>query len=108
MADTTESQIRKALSACAEKRMSLDEFRAWFVPLSASIENSEEPDAVELAHQVDGILAEASSGSWTEDELFEELTSPFVAPSFAESVVGDPSPFPIPQSSTVNLYDAAA
>ncbi len=53
--------------------MSLDAFRAWFVPLSANMEQSGEPQAIELAHRLDGILAEASSGGWTENELLEEL-----------------------------------
>jgi len=85
MAETIENQIRKALSECAEGRMSLDDFRARFVPLSANIESSQEPEAAELAHRIDGILAEASSGGWTEEELLEELTGPFVAHSFAGS-----------------------
>jgi hypothetical protein len=73
MTDTIENQIRKALWECANGRTSLDVFRAWFVPLSGNIEQSGEPQAVELAHHLDGILAEASSGSWTENELLEEL-----------------------------------
>jgi hypothetical protein len=73
MTDTIENQIRKARWECAKGRMSLDAFRAWFVPLSWNIEESAEPQAIELAHHIDGILAEASSGGWTEDELLEEL-----------------------------------
>jgi len=107
MTDTIENQIRKALWECAKGRMSLDAFRAWFVPLSWNIEESAEPQAIELAHHIDGILAEASSGAWTENELLEELISPFVAIPFAQSVVGDPSPFPISQSSAANVYEAA-
>lgn len=108
MPDTVENQIRKALWECAYGHMSLDAFRACFVPLSWNIEESGEPLAIALAHDLDGILAEASSGGWTEDELLEELRSPFVANALAESVVGDPSPFPIPQSSTTNFNDVAA
>jgi hypothetical protein len=85
MTDTIENQIRKALSECADGRMSLDDFRAWFVPLSANIESSQEPEAAELAHRIDGILAEASSGGWIEDELFEELTALSAAVQFAAS-----------------------
>jgi hypothetical protein len=73
MTDTIENQIRRALWECAKERMSLGEFRAWFVPLSANIEQSGEPHAMELAHHIDGMLAEASSGGWTEIELLEEL-----------------------------------
>jgi hypothetical protein len=73
MADTIEIQIRKALFECAKGRISVDAFRAWFVPVSGNIEESGEPQAVELAHHLDGILAEASSGGWPENELLEEL-----------------------------------
>ena len=79
MAEHLENQIRKALGECANGRMSLDEFRARFVPLSSNIEESGEPQAIELAHHIDGILAEASSAGWSEDELHEELASRFVA-----------------------------
>jgi hypothetical protein len=71
--------------------MSLDAFRAWFVPLSWNIEESGEPQAIQLAHHVFGILAEASSAGWTDEELHEELASPSVAIPFAESISGDPS-----------------
>jgi len=107
MSESVETQIRRALWECAKRRKSLDEFRAWFVPLSWNIEESKDAQAIKLAHHIDGILAEASSGGWTEDQLQEQLTSPFVATSFAESVVGDPSPFPIPQSSVASAYEAA-
>jgi hypothetical protein len=100
MDDHLENQIRKSLWECANGSMSLDDFRSWFVPLSWNIEESREPQAIELAHRIDGILAEASSAGWTEDELLEELTSPFSANP--HHVVGDPSPFQIPQSSAVN------
>lgn len=72
MTDTIENQIRKALWECPKGRMSLDAFRAWFVPLSSNIEQSGEPRAIELAHHVDGVLAEASSGGWTENELLNQ------------------------------------
>jgi len=77
--------------------MSLDEFRAWFVPISWNIEESNEPQAIELAHRLDSVLAEASSGAWTEEQLHEELAGPFVADSFAQDVVGDSSRFSVPQ-----------
>src|ERR1700733_1170233 len=73
MTETIENQIRTALWECANGRRSLDAFRAWFVPVSSNIEQSGEPPAIGLAHHIDGVLAEASSGGWTEDELLEEL-----------------------------------
>jgi hypothetical protein len=56
-------QILVELRKCVDQRLSMDEFRAWFVPLSLEIERSGEPRAIELAHYIDGILAEASSGN---------------------------------------------
>ena len=102
MADNLEEQIRNALWECAQHRMSLDDFRAWFVPLSCDIEGSGEPQAVELAHQIDGILAEASSAGWSEEEISEELARPFVSRPLAENVFGDPRSFPVSQASVSN------
>jgi hypothetical protein len=83
MNDSIEAKIRRALLECSERRLSLDEFRAWFVPLSWNIEESGDPQAMELAHQIDGILAEASSGGWTEEQLCEQLTSSVLAKSIS-------------------------
>jgi hypothetical protein len=97
MYESIETQIRKSLWELAMSQMSLDGFRDWFVPISWNIEKTREPEAIELAHYIDGVLAEASSGAWTEDELREELARPFEAELSALDVVGDPSPFPISQ-----------
>jgi hypothetical protein len=66
-------QILGELRKCVDRRLSMDEFRAWFVPLSLEIERSGQPPAIELAHRLDGILAEASSANWSEDDLRQEL-----------------------------------
>jgi len=94
-----ENQIRKALWEYASNRVSLDEFRSRFVPISWDIEKSQDAAAIKLAHHIDGILAEASTAGWTEEELHEELRGSVAAMPFAEDVVGDPSPFSIPQCS---------
>ena len=107
MSETIENQIRQKLWSYANEKVSLDEFRAWFVPLSWNIEDSREPQAIQLAHQIDGILAEASSADWTEADIYEELSRPFLVSAFAQNVFGDPSPFPIPQSSAINVCVAA-
>ena len=52
---------------------SLDSFREWFVPISIRVEQSGNRRAIELAYEIDGILAEASSAGWSEAELREEL-----------------------------------
>jgi hypothetical protein len=74
---------------------SLDHFLGWFVPISCNIGHSGDREAIELAQRIDGVFPEASSAQCTEEEIREELRRPFVAPSFAENVVGDPSSFPI-------------
>lgn len=74
-----ESQVRKTLWEYLSRRTSLDEFRASFVPISLDIEKSGDAQAMQLAHHIDGLLAEASSASWTEEELCEELAGSFAA-----------------------------
>jgi hypothetical protein len=66
-------QILVELRKCVDRRMSMDEFRAWFVPLSMEIEQSGQPRAIELAHCIDGILAEASSADWGDDDRRQEM-----------------------------------
>ena len=65
--------ILMELRKCADQSLSLDAFREWFVPLSMDIEQSGQPEAIELAHHVDGILAEASSAQWTDEDLRQEM-----------------------------------
>jgi hypothetical protein len=87
--------------------MSVDEFRSWFVPISWNIEQSNEPRAIELVYHVDGVLAEASSEAWTEEQLHEELAGPFVADPSAQEIVGDPSPFQISQYAAPSVTNTA-
>jgi hypothetical protein len=72
MADFT-AQILGQLQDCADRRLSLDDFRAWFVPRSLAIEESGQAEAIELAHRLDGILAEASAAGWSEADLCQEI-----------------------------------
>jgi hypothetical protein len=83
MSETVDSQIRQALWKYAEGKISLDDFRAWFVPISWNIEESHEPQAIQLTHQIDGILAEASSADWSESDIYEELSRLFLASPLA-------------------------
>ena len=64
-----ENQIRRELWRYANRQISFDDFLEWFVPISCGIEESGEADAVELAHQIDGILAEASSAGWSGEDI---------------------------------------
>jgi hypothetical protein len=107
MSATIENQIRQELWKYAQGKLSLDEFRAWFVSVSWNIEHSHEPQAIQLAHQIDGILAEASSADWGDADIYEELSRPFLASPFAQNVFGDSSPFSVSQSSVSNVCVAA-
>lgn len=78
MNESIEDQIRKSLRELEMGHLSLDGFREWFVPISWNIERVGSFEAVELAHHIDGVLAEASSGNWTDTALREELVRPFV------------------------------
>jgi hypothetical protein len=80
MARQFENQIREALGRVANNHLSLDDFRNWFVPVSWNIEGSGEPEAIDLAHRIDGVLAEASAVGWSEQDIREELSTLF-APS---------------------------
>jgi hypothetical protein len=66
-------QICRQIERCISGQTSLDEFRAWFVPISWNIEDCGEPDTIQLAFRIDGILSEASSGQWTDHDIVEEL-----------------------------------
>jgi hypothetical protein len=81
VAEPLEIQIANRVSRCGEGRCSLEDFREWFVPISIDIESAGNEDAIALAHEIDGILAESSSAGWTEADIVEELArvvSPFV------------------------------
>jgi len=77
MAQQFENQIRDALGRVANNHLSLDDFQEWFVPVSWNIEGSGEPGAIELAHRIDALLAEASAAGWSESDLREELSTLF-------------------------------
>jgi hypothetical protein len=107
-----ESQIREKLLGYAVRMISFDDFLEWFVPVSCGIEQNGDCDAKDLAHHIDGILAEASSAGWSPEDIHAELSRPFVVSPFAENVVGDPSPFPVSRSSAtssaINVVAVAA
>ncbi len=92
MTEHLEMKILEALWKLGHRQSSLDDFRGWFVPVSCNFEpSSKHPLATDWVHWIDGVLAEASSGGWSEEEILQELTAPFV-PKFAENSVGDPRP----------------
>jgi hypothetical protein len=52
-----------------------DEFSVWFYGVSRKAEVNYSGVALDLIHEVEGIFAEASSGSWSHEGLVEELES---------------------------------
>lgn len=106
MVQELENQIRRALSDCASGKLSLDEFRKWFVPVSWNIEESNDAATIDLAHRIDGILAEASSANWSDYDLREELSKPFAclgSTPYAENRYGDSSSLPMPLSNATDV-----
>jgi len=71
------TQVLVEVRKCADQSISIDAFREWFVPLSLDIEQSGQPDAIELVHHIDGILAEASSAHWSDEDLRQEMADIF-------------------------------
>jgi hypothetical protein len=75
MALTVKPQIQRAVLAYLGARISLDEFRERFVPLSLNVERSKDLSAIQLAHRLDGVLGEASSAGWGEKDIRQELAN---------------------------------
>jgi len=73
MPSLMKDQIRSRIARCVSGQDSLDLFREWFVPVSWDIEQTGDAEAIALAYRVDGLLGEASSAGWTDEQLREEL-----------------------------------
>jgi len=52
---------------------SLEEFERWFYDLAFDIERRKTGRGVDLVHEIEGILAEASSAAWSRSDLNAEL-----------------------------------
>jgi hypothetical protein len=52
-----ENQIREALAHYAHRDMTFDEFLQWFVPIACNLDPTEDAEAIELVHRIDGLLA---------------------------------------------------
>jgi hypothetical protein len=82
-------------------RLSLENFEDWSASYMQNIHNSGDASAQSIARMIRSILnayGDDCSDSAMRQE-FEEAIRPFV--SFPENRYGDPSPFPIPQSSAL-------
>ena len=88
---TVKPQIQRAVLAYLGDRISLDEFRERFVPLSLNVERSKDLSAIQLAHRLDGVLGEASSAGWREKDTREELSNVIRLFVHPKRIVGDSS-----------------
>jgi hypothetical protein len=52
---------------------SLEEFERWFYDLAFDVERRITGPGVDLVHEIEGILAEASSTGWSRSDLNAEL-----------------------------------
>jgi len=66
-------EIRERLGQYLDRKISLHDFQAWFVPVLWNIEQTHNAKAIELAGEVELQLAEYTNDDWTEDELRSEL-----------------------------------
>jgi hypothetical protein len=67
-------EIRNKLYGYLAGDFPLSKFQDWFIPATWDVERSGDPDAVELAHEINLLLAELSHGDWTEEELRDRLS----------------------------------
>jgi hypothetical protein len=109
MSDHLDLEILHELWKCSHGDLSIEDFQAWFAPISLDVEQSGQPEAIELAHRVEGVLAEASSGGWSEDELLQEIVEivRYSARSIGENRYGNPSPVAESNATSVFIHAAA-
>lgn len=73
-----EDQVRNQILQVSKMQLSLDSFREWFAPVAWNIEKSGNQSETNLVYQIEGILAEGSSGGWSDNDLREELVNAVV------------------------------
>jgi len=77
MGSTLDSEIREQLACYLAGQTSLRGFHEWLAPRAWVADESENPEATELADEIELRLAEFTSGHWSEAEL-KELLQPLV------------------------------
>jgi hypothetical protein len=70
-----EQELRDRVESFLKGNDSFRAFEDWFVDFSWDIEESHERGAIALAHQVQGLMAEASHAKWSDVGLREELAN---------------------------------
>lgn len=73
MQSSLEREVRQQLARYASGEILLAEFQTWFVPNTWTVERDADPKASQLVYRIELLLAEYSSGHWTESELRTKL-----------------------------------
>jgi hypothetical protein len=68
-------ELISKLEAYISGAIGRDEFSVWFYGVSRKAESNYSGVLLDLVREVEGVLAEASSGNWSHDGLVEELDS---------------------------------
>lgn len=86
MPSSLDLEIRKWVARYLAGEISLSVFEEWFIPATWNVEQSGNIEAVDLAHEIDLLLAEHSNGHWTESELREHFRPLSENPAIAAAV----------------------
>jgi hypothetical protein len=86
-------EIRSKLGSYLLEKISLEDFKDWFVPVLWDIEYSNNQDAINMAYEIELRFAEYSDDYWSEDELkqllrplFENyIIEPEISPRFSST-----------------------
>lgn len=74
MASSFERDLCDAVGAYLAGERSLQEFQEWFVPRAWDMDVADVSTAAEVASGLELLLAEFSSGHWSEEELKVKMT----------------------------------
>jgi hypothetical protein len=69
----TETEIRQKIFSLLNRSTTLAEFESWFVAQSWNLHKDSSAEAIDLASEVELLLAEFSNHEWTPQELLEKL-----------------------------------
>jgi hypothetical protein len=72
-----ENEIRDKLGRYLLGKISLEDFKDWFVPASWNVDHSNNQAAINMVYEIELRLAEYSNGYWSENEL-QQLFRPLV------------------------------
>jgi hypothetical protein len=67
------SQVIRQINSYLKGQSSKEQFEAWLYDVAFDVEENHTQRVIELVHELEGTLAEASSGHWPEYALRDEL-----------------------------------